>query len=352
MSSEIDNCFEMESEIMAKKILIIGGTRNMGYYLAKQLAEEGSDLTLLNRGITQDDLPRSIHRLHADRTDSKQLRRALLAKRFDVVVDFVMFRREEAETAIEIFRDNVDHYIVISSGQVYLVRDGIRRPFHEDDYGGPVIDAPKDNPYDYEEWLYGAQKRDVEDCFRQEWQDSKIPYTSLRLPMVNSVRDQFHRLYNYYLRLRDGGVLLLPETPNLALNHVYALDVVSVIRRIIETGDGKGEAFNIAQDEHLSLDEFLSLMASLMKVDLHLLRVNRNELESQGFLPDCSPFSESWMSALDNGRSKEALGIRYTPVADYLETLIRHYQAHVIAAPLTFRRRRAELTFADQMLKQ
>ena len=336
---------------MSKKILIVGGTRNMGFYLAKQLAESGADLTLLNRGITQDDLPRSIHRLHADRTDSKQMRRALLAKRFDVVVDFVMFRRDEAETAIDIFRDNVDHYIVISSGQVYLVREGVERPYHEDDYEGPVIDAPTENSYAYEEWRYGVQKREVEDHFRREWQRSRFPYTSLRLPMVNSVRDQYHRLYNYFLRLRDGGVLLVPETPSIALNHVYALDVVTAIMRIIESGQGKGEAFNIAQDEHVSLDEFLSLIAMLMNVDLHLHHVKRKDLEANGFLPDCSPFSETWMSALDNGRSKEELGIRYTPLEKYLETLIRRYQSHVIAPPLTFRRRRAELSFAEQTVQ-
>ena len=42
---------------MAKRILIIGGTRNMGYYLSRRLAESGADLTLLNRGITKEDLP-------------------------------------------------------------------------------------------------------------------------------------------------------------------------------------------------------------------------------------------------------------------------------------------------------
>ncbi len=336
---------------MSKKILIIGGTRNMGYYLAKQLAESGADLTLLNRGLTPDELPSSIHRLRADRSDSQQLRRALLAKRFDVVVDFVMFCQEEAESAIAIFRDNVEHYIVISTGQVYLVREDLARPFHEDDYEGPVIDAPSVHSYAYEEWRYGLQKREVEDQFRREWEHSKFPYTSLRLPMVNSVRDQFHRLHNYFLRMRDGGALLVPRSPNFALNHVYALDVVAAIRHLINTGAGKGEAFNIAQDEHLSLDEFLALMASILQVELHLLRVERKALEDNGFLPDCSPFSERWMSALDNGRSKEILGIEYTPLADYLEILLRHYQTHVIAPPLTFRRRRAELTFAQQSLQ-
>ena len=337
---------------MSKKILIIGGTRNMGFYLAKHLAENGYDLTLLNRGITRDDLPSSIHRLHADRKNSQQLRRALLAKSFDVVVDFVMYYPEEAETAVNIFRENTDHYIVISSGQVYLVREGIHRPFREEDYEGRLMPAPKENSYAYEEWRYGMLKREVEDQLRGEWQRSRFPYTALRLPMVNSVRDQYHRLYNYFLRLRDGGVILVPETPDFALNHVYALDVVEAIMRLIDSGEGKGEAFNIAQDEHISLKEFLKIMASLMGADLHLVSVKRSDLEAQGFLPDCSPFSERWMSALDNVRSKDILGMCYTPIEEYLAELIQYYQSNVLAPPLTFRRRRAELSFARDNVQQ
>ena len=94
---------------MSKKILIIGGTRNMGHYLSQKLAESGEDLTILNRGITKDELPDRIHRLHADRKDSMQLRRALLAKSFDVVIDFVLYRGTEAEAIIELFRGAVGH---------------------------------------------------------------------------------------------------------------------------------------------------------------------------------------------------------------------------------------------------
>ena len=57
-------------------------------------------------------------------TDHNQLRRALLAKPFDIVIDFVMYLGVEAQTVIELFKDNVDHYIVLSTGQVYLVLEG------------------------------------------------------------------------------------------------------------------------------------------------------------------------------------------------------------------------------------
>ena len=334
---------------MSKKILIIGGTQNMGYYLAKTLAESGADLTVLNRGITKDELPGSIHRLHVDRTDSQQLRRALLAKSFDVVIDFVMYRGAEAEAIIELFRGGIDHYIMISSGQVYLVREGARRPFHEEDYDGRLMPAPKENSFAYEEWRYGVQKREAEDRLRQEWTQSRFPQTILRLPMVNSGRDPFNRLFNYFLRLQDGGEILVPETPNFALNHIYALDVVTAIYGIIQSGEGKGQVFNIAQDETVSLDEFLAMTAELMNTRARIVRVKRSQLEANGFLPDCSPFSERWMSELDNSRSKAVLGMAYTPLCDYLAQLVEFYSSHHILPPSTYRRRRAELRFAKQL---
>src|SRR5215204_5388226 len=100
-----------------KNILVIGGRRNMGYFLTQRLLEVGHKVTILNRGMSPDDLPDTVHRLRADRTDTQQMRRALLAKSFDVVVDFVMHRGHEAETIIDLLTDKVGHYIFISTGQ-------------------------------------------------------------------------------------------------------------------------------------------------------------------------------------------------------------------------------------------
>ena len=334
---------------MSKRILIIGGTRNMGYYLSQRLYEAGYDLTLLNRGITKDDLPAGIFRLHVDRTHHKQMRRALLAKSFDVVVDFVLFSGEEAQTAIQLFQGNVQRYIAISSGQVYLVREGIQRPFREADYAGRVMPAPKANSYAWEEWRYGMQKREVEDRLAEAWQRDKFPHTTLRLPMVNSARDPYSRLFNYYLRLRDGGAILVPETPDYALNHIYAPDVVDIILRLIESDAGIGEAYNIAQDEHISHADFLQLLAELMSLSARSQTAKRSDLVANGFLPDCCAFSERWMSALDNSRGKAELGLAYTPLREYLEELIAHFDANPLAPPLTYRRRHAELEFAERL---
>lgn len=332
-----------------KNILIIGGTRNMGYLLAQQLLAAGQQITVLNRGKTEDRLPESVHRLRADRTDPQQLRRALLAKSFDVVVDFVMYNERDAAAAVELLRGNVGHYIFISSGQVYLVREGIQRPFTEADYPGRTTPAPKINTYAYEEWRYGMDKRAAEDVFARATVDQRFPLTSLRLPMVNSEYDPFKRLYSYILRLKDGGPILVPEIPNYPLRHVYSGDVVQAILKLIEMGQGKGEAYNISQDETVTIDEFLKLLARILGVKSHIRWFKQSVLEANGFLPECSPFSDRWMSELTNDKSKTELEMHYTPLPDYLQKLVTHYEQSKLSVPVGYKRRSAEIQFAEHL---
>ncbi len=300
-------------------------------------------MTVFNRGKTHDQLPDQVERLRGDRTDPVQLIQALHGREFDVVVDNALYKGAEVEPIVSLFQDRVGQYIFLSTGQVYLVREGIERPFREEDYEGRLMPSPKPNTYGYEEWMYGIEKRRAEDALRAAWEQQGFPYTSLRLPMVNSERDHFHRLYNYILRLKDGGPILVPSTPTYPLRHVYSGDVVTAVLKLINTGKGKGEAFNISQEETLPLDEFLAILGDILGVQAQVIRVRRDLLEANGFLPDCSPFSDRWMSELDNTRSKRELGMTYTPLRDYLEQIVAFYQDNPPPKPASYRRRRAEL---------
>jgi nucleoside-diphosphate-sugar epimerase len=323
-------------------VLIIGGTRNIGYFLARTLHEEGHRLTLMNRGISRDEFPEDIARLRCDRTDPRQVRRALSRREFDLVVDTVLYKGPEAEAIVDVLDGQVGQYVFISTGQVYLVREGERRTFYEEDYDGPAMPAPEINTYDYEEWLYGIDKREVEDVLAEAHARSGFPYTSLRLPMVNSERDGFNRLYSYILRIKDGGPILVPDAPRHRLRNVYARDVVQAVQRLIATSKSKGRAFNISQDETVSLEEFLHILGEILGIAPHIVHVERDVLEANGFLPDCSPFSDRWMSELDNTRSKTELGMTYTPLPTYLRNIVNYYEDHPPAKPVSYRRRRAE----------
>ncbi len=328
-------------------ILIIGGTRNMGHLLALSLRDAGHKVTVLNRGITRDDLPDDVVRLRADRTVASQLEIALKGRSFDAVVDFVLYEGTEAQVIVDLLAGRTDHYIFISSGQVYLIREGLSGPVTEAQYDGPLIDEPERNTYDYEEWTYGRQKRRAEEVFTRAHYERAFPFTSLRLPMVNGTRDPFNRLYGYILRLRDGGPVLVPTKPDHPLRHVYANDVVSAVVKVLKDGSGKGQAYNLSQDETYSLEAFLTMLGGMVGISPKIVRVERDLLEANGFLPDCSPFSDVWMSEMDNRRSKDELGLTYTPTPQYLEGLVAHYAAHPPQQPVSYRRRQAEKNFVE-----
>jgi len=333
---------------MTMRSLIIGGTRNLGPSIVHALLRRGDEVTVFNRGQTRDDLPEEVERLRGDRTDPEQLRRVLGGREFDLVVDTTLYAGAEAEAAAELFAGCVGRYIFLSTGQVYLVRTGVKRPFKEEDYAGPVMEQPpKSNASDYDNWLYGFDKRAAEDVFARAWAEKKFPFTSLRLPMVNSERDHYDRIYGYFLRIQDEGPLLIPDEDGAPVRHVYGGDVVQAIMRAAENDLSKGCAYNIGQDETLSLAEFLELLARLMHCPLKIVRVAREELNRQGLLPHCSPFSGLWMSSLENARSKAELGMEYTPVASYVKNLVDYFQAMPKRKIEGYERRALELELAN-----
>jgi nucleoside-diphosphate-sugar epimerase len=330
------------------RILIIGGTRNLGPSIIRAFVSDGHQVTIFHRGHTLFDPPREVEVLRGDRTLRPDCERLLGGRDFDVAVDTTLYNGRDAEIAIDVLNGRVAHYIFISTGQVYLVRIGPTRPFREEDYDGPVMpEPPKDKHLDHPNWVYGVEKRAAEDLLRDAYANLNFPFTSLRLPMVNSERDHFHRSQNYLFRMWDGGPLLIPDDPGLPLRHIYGEDVVRAIQLCAANRKTVGQAYNISQDETLSLREFLDLTAELAGSKLHLSMFPRHLLDSARLLPHASPFSDPWMSSLDNQRSIAELGMTYTPVRTYLKTLVEYYREHRGGLPPGYEQRQRELDFAQ-----
>jgi hypothetical protein len=73
----------------------------------------------------------------------------------------------------------------------------------------------------------------------------------------------------------------------------------------------------------------------------------REENTTRLMLPAGSPFSDPWMSEIDNRRGKAELGATYTPLAVYLTALVEHYRDSRLPAPEGYRRRSEELGLAN-----
>src|SRR5215831_16131234 len=229
---------------VSMRILLIGGTRFVGYQLAWRLLAADHQVTLLNRGHTPDPFGPRVERLIADRTTT-DFERVLAGRSFEAVVDFAAYTGVDAQKSVAAFGNGrVGHYIAISSGQVYLVRQECPRPARELDYDGPLLPEPTTDPVDLEEWRYGIDKRAMEEVLAVAWEEHGFPATRLRLPMVNGERDHFRRLQSYLWRILDGGPLLLPDGGTNVTRHVYGGSVVHAITRLLGQEATFGQAYN------------------------------------------------------------------------------------------------------------
>ncbi|MDX1623548.1 MAG: NAD-dependent epimerase/dehydratase family protein [Gemmatimonadota bacterium] len=308
------------------KVLVIGGTRNLGHHLVHALVDAGHRVTTFNRGETADELPDEVDRLHGDRADPAHLARGVGERSFDACVDTIALRPGDTRAAIDALDGKVGHYVHISTGQVYLVRAGCPVPAREEDYEGPLKEPPPGDSWEAPEYRYGVEKRACEDVLEEAWATRRFPATRLRPAMIHGPRDHHHRLHGMVHRLLDDDPLVVPLERGPHLRHVHVEDVVDAILVSIEEGVGRGAAYNLAQDDLWSHQELLDRMGEELGVEPDVVRLSREELVEAGVFPGCAPFTNPWMSVLDNGKAKSELGFEPRGFDDYLPELVATFR--------------------------
>lgn len=289
------------------RILVIGGNRFLGVELTARLLARGDDVTLLNRGTLSDPFGPRVKRLIADRgTDAFD--RALAGTTWEAIVDLALFDRAQTERLLRVVEGRVGHLIVISTGQVYLVRTPRPGIATEADFDGPVLEGPP-SPGEIEEWRYGVEKRDVETTLAA----SALPYTTLRLPMVHGGREQKRRLDRVLWKLMDGAPIVLTQ-PEAPLRHVFSGAVVRTIVSLLD-GDAKRRAYNLAWSEPLTARGFVEEISRAFGATPHF------ELRDHEAVPSLFVNSR-WMSALDASLAQRELGFVHEPLGVWLPQVL------------------------------
>jgi nucleoside-diphosphate-sugar epimerase len=140
--------------------------------------------------------------------------------------------------------------------------------------------------------------------------------------MVHGEDDPRGRIRAYVLKLLQGGPLLVPVEPSPPIRPIHAGAVADIVLGILESGGGKGAAYNLAQGEAWGHDELVARIAGMLGVEAEISPRPLPELIEAGVFPGCAPLSSPWMSVLDPGRAERELGFRPGRFDDWLPALV------------------------------
>jgi nucleoside-diphosphate-sugar epimerase len=326
------------------KVLVIGGTRFLGYHLVRRLLRDGQEVTLFNRGLTPDDFGSSVRRLRGDRQDATDFRNKLKQESFEAVVDFISYREEDSLSAVETFLGRTGHYVHISSAAVYIVVRDYPNPIHEEDFDRELRPKPEKNDG---MWIYGFHKRRCEEVLFEAYGKHGFPVTVFRLPIVQGERDYTLRAYSYFLRAGDTQPLILPDGGLCAFTHVYQGDVVRTIAENLGRPASFGRAYNLAQKEIVTLREFVLKAAQILDVKPKLVDIPRQVLDGSGLGVSFSPFSSRRPFILSVARAERELEFRPIPFEDWLtRTVLWFKDEYRGGPPENYGRREEEAVFA------
>lgn len=235
------------------RVLVMGGTQFNGLALVHELANAGHDVTILNRGRSEAELPLGVHRVYADRTDEGQMRDALGTLHVDAIIDVSAYRPEDVELMIDLFRGRIAHYVFISSTVIYAASDLL--PITEDH---PIERGPSQNEY-------GTNKLLCEDILVREWRENRFPASIVALSMVmgagNILPDREQKMFQ---RLLQGRPILVPGDGTTMQQLGHAEDQARALRMLLGQPISFGERYNLTGGDYFTQEGYVDTFGRVM----------------------------------------------------------------------------------------
>ncbi|MCR2806951.1 SDR family oxidoreductase [Paenibacillus soyae] len=259
------------------KALFIGGTGTISSAITKQLAENGCELYLINRGSRNEALPPNVHIIQADINDEERVAQLIEGMSFDVVADFIAFVPSQLERDYRLFKDKTKQFMFISSASAYQT---------------PLSDyritegTPLSNPC----WEYSRNKIACEEYLIKQYRDNGFPITIVRPSHTYSERSiplgvhgdkgswqvAKRMLENKPVIIHGDGTSLWTMTHNSD----FAKGFIGLMGNL----HAIGESVHITSDESLTWNQIYEAIASALGVKLNAVHV------ASSFLDACSPY--------------------------------------------------------------
>lgn len=309
-----------------KRVLVLGGTNFLGPATVQELLNEGHEVTLFNRGVTNPQLFPHLEKLHGNRSadPAAQNLAALEGRSWDAVVDVWPSDPILAESAARILRPRASHYLYVSSVSVYDRRalSGV----------GITEDAPLE-PWDSDGRAYNRNKAESERRLHSILGDV---LTIVRPGEIKGPRDDTADLYAWLERAQSGGRHIAPGD---GADHVQIVDVKDVGRFLaLAINERRFGTYNLT-GHSMTFRDFLDACRSAVHNDadfvwLPLEFLHAHGLDptpgSLGYFPFWHPEPSRRGLFQINSQKAFAAGWRTRP---FRETALEHLEWFRLSAP-------------------
>lgn len=332
------------------RILIIGGTTFIGYYLTRRLIAHGShDLMLFNRGSRAAEIPEGVQTVFGDRDILADYREPLHEFQPDVVVDMIPFASDDARLIINVCKEFTDRIVAISSCDVYRAYDILLGNITGELEPTPLTEESplRKEYYPYRNMNQVSDRLKRYDKILAEMvflNHPEVSGTILRLPMVYGPRDYQHRLFKYLKRIDDFRpvILLHEELDTWRSAYGYVENVAHAIALAIEHDSARGQVYNVGEKYNPTEQEWVTQIGTVCQWAGRISVIPKDKYPGAGsFVPQDL--------AVDSSKIRAELGYEeVVPLAEGLERSIAWERAHPADPDLSLA---AEYEQEDQILK-
>lgn len=294
------------------RILLIGGTRFIGWHIASALVRKGGRVCLFHRGVTPHDCLKDVEEIFGDRRRLPSYRSQFQQFAPEVVIDCIGYTIRDGSNLIEAFGDKVHRLIFISSCDVYRAHAVLHRATDEPFQETPLReDSPlRTNAFPYralasgpDDWKYDYDKIPVE---RMLLDESGFQTTVFRLPAVYGPRDYQHRVEEYLKQMRAGqdAIVLGESLSKWRWSRGYVENIAAAVVHSLSHPPGEAAVFNLADPIVFSEQEWIQHIAQAAGWTGKILVVPEEDLPPE--LRQPYNFAQDW--AIDAGRFRTATG--------------------------------------------
>ncbi|MGC9778963.1 MAG: NAD-dependent epimerase/dehydratase family protein [Candidatus Heimdallarchaeota archaeon] len=300
------------------KVLVIGGSRFSGKEVVKLLAKKDYDVTVLNRGKSEQvatpfykpikhEYPKDVKVIHADRTNNEEFNKVLEGNNFEAIIDSCAYNEKDIQRVINIASSEIKNYVFISTASVYDEENVVYLPISEDEQmGSEAEDCPV---------KYSRDKRRAESLLKKNFEENNFPMTIVRPTYIYGPFNPMYREFYFYDRIMDKKPIYMPGNGEFVTDFVHCKDVAWLCAAPLENKRAIGRIYNATGGVATTLNQYVRILGEIIGNEVKVTHYKPEILKKDNMKPDdwIEMFPFMYDSHLILSKERAVIDLDYKP---------------------------------------